>query len=143
MMRRGTAIGVAAILALGGLGAAAPGGLAPSRARAATEYDRLVAYWPAGKIKVGKRISYRFVCANACQVTASTTLVLRGPNLGPVVDAGQFAAGQIGQEFLTLNKSARVAIKSHLGDSKLRTAITASDATGETDTDTRVFRFRR
>jgi hypothetical protein len=134
---------MSAMIALAGLGAAAPAGLAPAKAKAATEYDSLVSYWPAGKLKVGKRISYRFVCANACQVTASTTLQLRGPNLGPVVDTGQFAAGQIGQEFLTLNKSARVAIKSDLGASKLRTAITATDATGATDTDTRVFRFKR
>jgi hypothetical protein len=143
MMKRGTALGVAAILTLGGIAAAAPGGLAPAPAKAATEYDMLVAYWPAGKIKVGKRISYRFVCANACQVTAASTLVLRGPNLGPVVDTGQFAAGQIGEEFLTLNKSARVEIKNHLRVSKLRTAITATDATGATDSDSRVFRFKR
>ena len=70
---------------------------------------------PAGKIKVGKRISYRFQCSTACQVTASSTLVLKGPNLGPAVDTGIFSAGEIGLEFLTLNKAARFAIKSNLG----------------------------
>ena len=142
MMRRGTAIGVSAILALTGLAAAAPAGLAPARAKAATEYDSLVAYWPAGKLKVGKRITYRFVCPNACQVTARSTLVLPGRNLGPVVDTAIFSPGQIGRETLTLNK-ARFMIASNLGASKLRTAITASDSTGATDSDTRVFRFRR
>ena len=143
MMRRGTAIGVSAILALTGLAAAAPAGLAPARAKAATEYDSLVAYWPAGKLKVGKRVLYRFVCANACQVTARSTLVLPGRNLGPVVDTAIFSGGQIGRETLTLNKAARFMIASNLGASKLRTAITASDSTGATDSDTRVFRFRR
>ena len=143
MMRRGTAIGVSAMIALAGLGAAAPAGLGPARAKGATEYDRLVAYWPAGKLKVGKRVFYRFVCASDCQVTARSTLVLPGRNLGPVVDTAIFSAGQIGRETLTLNKAARFMIASHLGASKLRTAITASDSTGATDSDTRVFRFRR
>ena len=114
MMRRGTAIGVSAILALTGLAAAAPAGLAPARAKAATEYDSLVAYWPAGKLKVGKRISYRFVCANDCQVTATSTLVLPGRNLGPVVDTGDLLRGPDRPETLTLNKAARFAIASHL-----------------------------
>ena len=143
MIRRGTAIGVTAILALGALAAALPGGLAPTRAKAATEYDSLVAYWPAGKIKVGKRISYRFVCASDCQVTASSTLVLKGRNLGPVADTGIFSAGQIGAETLTLNKAARSAIKGYLRRSKLRTSITATTQAGLTDTDTQTFHFKR
>jgi hypothetical protein len=143
VMRRGTAIGVSAVVALAGLGAAAPAGLAPARAKAATEYDSLVAYWPAGKLKVGKRISYRFACASDCQVTARSTLVLPGPNLGPVVDTAIFSAGQIGRETLTLNKAARFMIASHLGASKLRTSIAASTSTGQTDSDARVFRFKR
>jgi hypothetical protein len=143
MIRRGTAIGVAAILAIGGLAAAAPGGLAPAPARAATPYDSLVAYWPEGKLKVGKNITYRFICATACQVTASSTLVLKGPNLGPVVDTAIFSAGEVGAETLTLNKAARFAIKSHLRRSKLRTSITATNNLGQTDTDTQTFRFKR
>jgi hypothetical protein len=143
MARRGTAIGVAVILGLGGLAAAAPGGLAPSRAQAATEYDSLVSYVTFGKLKVGKRISYQFVCATDCQVTARSTLVLPGPNLGPVVDTAIFASGQTGRETLTLNRAARFMIATHLGASKLRTSLTASTSTGLTDSDTRVFKFRR
>jgi hypothetical protein len=143
MMRRGTAIWVNAMIALAGLGAAAPAGLAPAKATAATEYDSLVAYWPAGKLKVGKRISYRFVCASDCQVTTTSTLVLPGPNLGPVVDTAIFSPGQIGRETLTLNKAARFMIASHLRTSKLRTSITASTSTGLTDRDARVFKFKR
>ena len=124
------------------LASAAPAGLASQGATAAVEDDTLVAYLPVGKLKVGKRISYRFECLTACQVTASSTLVLQGPNLGPAVDTGIFSAGEIAHEFLTLNKPARLAIKSHLGAAKLRTSITASNAAGLTDTDTRIFRFR-
>ncbi len=143
MMRRGTAIGVTAILALGALAAALPGGLAPTRAKAATEYDSLVAYWPAGKIKVGKRISYRFVCASDCQVTATSTLVLPGRNSRPVKDTALFSAGEIGVEFLKLPKPVRSAIKSHLRRSKLRTSITATTQAGLTDTKTQTFHFKR
>lgn len=125
------------------LAVAAPGGSASPNARVAADVDTLVAYLPAGKIKVAKNISYGFQCLTACQVTASSTLVLKGPNLGPAVDTGMFAAGEVGGQFLTLNKAARFAIRSHLGASKLRTSITAADATGATDTDTRVFRFKR
>ena len=143
-MRRGTA-GIATLAALGILAAAAaaPAGLASPTATATADDDSLVAYLPAGKIKVGKQIFYRFQCSTDCQVTASSTLVLKGPNLGPAVDTGIFSAGEIGVEFLTLNKSARFAIKSHIGASKLRTSITASNAAGATDTDTRIFRFKR
>jgi hypothetical protein len=142
-MRCGKAIALSAILALTGLAAAAPAGLAPAKAKAATQYDSVIAYWPAGKLKIGKRIIYRFVCPNACQVTASSTLVLPGKDLGPSVDTEQLVAGQRGYQVLNLNKPARVAIASHLGASKLRTTITATDATGATDADTRVFRFKR
>jgi hypothetical protein len=124
------------------LATAAPAGLASQRATAAVDNDALVAYLPVGKLKVGKRISYRFQCLTECQVTASSTLVLKGPNLGPAVDTGMFSAGEVAEEFLTLNKAARLAIKSHLGAAKLRTSITASNVAGLTDTDTRTFRFR-
>jgi hypothetical protein len=143
MMRRGTAIGVATVLALAAIGAGSFGWPTATGARAATEYDSLVAYWPAGKLKVGKRITYRFVCASDCQVTARSTLVLPGPNLGPVDDTAIFSAGQIGRETLTLNKAARFMIASHLGAAKLRTSITASTSTGQTDSDARVFKFKR
>ncbi len=129
--------------ACGLLAVAAPGGSASPGARLAADVDTLIAYVPAGKIKVAKNISYGFQCSTACQVTAASTLVLKGPNLGPAVDTGQFAAGEVGGQFLTLNKAARFAIKSHLRASKLRTSITATDATGATDTDTHVFRFKR
>ncbi len=143
MTRRGTTAGIATLAALGILAVAAAGGSASPTATRTADDESLVAYLPAGKVKVAKRISYRFQCLTDCQVTASSTLVLKGPNLGPAVDTGIFSAGEIGLEFLTLNKSARFAIKSHLGASKLRTSITASNAAGATDTDTRVFRFKR
>ena len=143
MTRRGTAIGVIAILAMGALAAAVPGGLAPSRAKAATEYDSLVQYWPAGKLKVGKRIFFRFVCASDCQVTVRSKLILPGPNPRPVVDTAIFSAGAIGMETLRAPKSIRSIIASDLRRSKLRTSITATTQSGLTDADSRTFRFKR
>ena len=128
--------------ALAVLAVVAPGSPGQPTATASADTETLVAYLPAGKIKVGKRISYQFQCLTACQVTATSTLLLRGPNLGPAIDTGMFAPGEIAEVFLKLNKPARSLIKAHLGASKLRTFITASNAAGAVDTDTRNFRFK-
>jgi 3D (Asp-Asp-Asp) domain-containing protein len=120
---------------------------APPRAVAQTSVDSegLLSYVTTGKLKLKKRITYKFVCSTECQVTATTTLVLRGPDVGPIVDTGVFPAGQIIEVFLKPNKSARRAIRRNIGASKLRTSVTAINPGpyGENDTDTRVFRFKR
>ena len=120
---------------------------APPRAVAQTSVDSegLLSYVTTGKLKLKKRITYKFVCSTECQVTATTTLVLRGPDVGPIVDTGVFPAGQIIEVFLKPNKSARRAIRSNIGKSKLRTSVTAINPGpyGENDTDTRVFKFKR
>lgn len=106
--------------------------------------EDLLSYVTTGKLKLGKRIAYRLMCSAECQVTATSILVLRGPNVGPVADTGAFPGGEIIEAFLRPNKSARRAIRRHIGASKLRTSVTATDpATGLSDTDTRVFRFWR
>lgn len=129
--------------ALAVLAVAAPGSPGRPTATASADTETLVAYLPAGKLKVGKRISYRFQCLTECQVTATSTLVLKGPNLGPAIDTGMFGPGEIAEVFLKLNKPARTAIKKHLGASKLRTFITASNGVGAVDTDSQIFRFKR
>jgi hypothetical protein len=143
MIRRGTAAAVAAVSALALLATATPASLGSPAATPSADTESLVAYLPAGKLKVAKRISYRFECSAACQVTATSTLVLKGPNLGPAVDTGMFAAGETGVVFLKPNRTARQAITSHLGASKLSASISATDAAGATDTDRRTFRFKR
>jgi hypothetical protein len=106
--------------------------------------EALLSYVTIGKLKLGKRIAYRFVCSAECQVTATSILVLRGPDVGPAVDTGLFPADEVIEVFLKLNKSARRAIRRNIGASKLRTSVTATNSvTGLTDTDTRGFRFRR
>ncbi len=129
--------GVAVILVTG----------ASPRAVAQTPVDSegMLNYVTTGKLKLGKRIAYKFVCSTECQVTATTTLVLRGPDVGPIVDTGLFPAGQIIEVFLKPNKSARRAMRRHIGKSKLRTSVTAINPGpyGENDTDTRVFKFKR
>jgi hypothetical protein len=120
---------------------------APPRAVAQTSVnsESLLSYVTTGKLKLKKRVTYRFVCSTECQVTATSTLVLRGPDVGPIVDTGVFPAGQVIEVFLKPNKSARRAIRRNIGASKLRTSVTAINPGpyGENDTDTRVFRFRR
>ena len=141
LIRRGTAALVTAGVAVMLVTAA------PPRAIAQTSVDSegLVSYVTTGKLKLKKRITYKFVCSTECQVTATSTLVLRGPDVGPIVDTGVFPAGQIIEVFLKPNKSARRSIKRNLKASKLRTSVTAINPGpyGENDTDTRVFRFKR
>jgi hypothetical protein len=117
----------------------------PAVAQTSADSEGLLSYVTTGKLKLGKRIAYRFVCSTECQVTAASTLVLRGPDVGPIVDTGLFPAGEIIEVFLKPNKSARRSIRRHIGASKLRTSVTAVNPGpyGETDTDTRVFRFKR
>jgi hypothetical protein len=120
---------------------ALPAGADP---KAQASGEELVSYLTKGKLKPAKRIPYRFVCSEDCFVTATSTLVLKGPNLGPVSSSGQFAAGQVIEAFLKPNKPARTAITDNIGASKLRTSVTASSTlTGETDTDNRTFKFKR
>ena len=110
---------------------------------ATTAGEELVVYLTKGKLKPSKRISYRAACSVDCQLSVSTTLVLKGPNLGPAKDVGLFAAGQIAEPFLKPNKAARSLIKANIGASKLRTSITATNSlTGEVDRDRRTFKFK-
>ena len=119
---------------------------APLHAVAQTSGDSegVLSYVTTGKLKVGKRIAYKLMCSTECQVTATTTLVLRGPDVGPVVDTALFPAGKTIVVFLKPNKSARRAIRRHIRASKLRTSVTAvkPGPYGESDTDTRIFRFK-
>jgi hypothetical protein len=139
MRRRGTAVAVACAVAAVLL-PALPAAASPT---AQTSAEDLVSFLTKGKLKPGKRIAFRFVCSEDCFVTATSTLVLKGPNLGPIASSGQFPAGQIIEAFLKPNRPARDAIKDNIGASKLRTSVTAtSTGTGETDTDNRTFKFK-
>lgn len=139
--RRVTAavLAIAAIAALVGP-AAAGAGAGPTARKSGEE---LVRYITKGKLKASKRIEYRVVCGADCALTATSTLVLKGPNLGPVSSSGQFTGGQAARVFLKPNKAARAAIKASGNSAKLRTTVRATDlVTGEVDTDTRTYRFK-
>ena len=123
------------------LASATPAGAGYPTATSAGE--ELVFYLTNGKLKPSKRISYRAACSADCQLSVSTTLILKGPDLGPASDVGLFSAGQIAEPFLKPNRAARSLIKANLDVSKLRTSITAINSlTGEVDTDRRTFRFK-
>ena len=139
--RRGTKA-IAAVAAAGCLVVAAPAAADAPKAHASAE--TLVSYLTKGKLKPGKRIAYRVVCSADCQLTVTSELVLKDPNLGPVSSTGAFAAGQVAEAFLKLNGPAQDSIKDHIGSSKLRTSVTAtSTVDGSTDTDNRTFKFKR
>jgi hypothetical protein len=140
-IRRGTAAIVASTTAA--LLLAAPAGAGSPKAHA-SDTETLISYLTKGKLKPGKRISYKFVCSADCNLSATSTLVLKGPDLPPVTSSGSFPAGQVVAAFLKPNKPARSAIKAKIGAAKLRTKIRATNiSTGETDTDRRTFKFKR
>ena len=106
--------------------------------------EDLVSYLTKGKLKVAKKVRYRFVCSADCQVTATSSVLLKGPDVPPVVNTGAFSAGESVAAELTMNKALRNSIKDHIGASKLRTEVKATNtATGETDKDTRTFKFKK
>ena len=133
MGRRGKATVVAAVSAAL-LAMAAP----------ASAGEDLLTYLTKGKMKPSKRIAFQVVCNADCQLTATSTLVLKGPNLPPVSVTNVFPAGLIAEAFLKPNKPARQAIKDDIGAAKLKTSVTATNtATGETDTDRRTYKFKK
>jgi hypothetical protein len=132
--RRGTSVVVAALCSLALLVPAA----------SASAQTAIVSYVTTGKLKVAKRIQYNIVCSVQCQVTASSTLKLKGPDLPPAVVPGTLAANAVASPFIVLNKPALHALKSNVGKARLVTTITATDtATGASQTISRTFRFRR
>jgi hypothetical protein len=132
--RRGTSIFIAALCSLALLVPAAT-----SSAQTA-----IVSYLTTGKLKVAKRIQYNITCSVNCQVTASSTLKLKGPDLPPAVVPGTIAAGSVATPFIVLNKPAKAALKSKPAAARLVTSITATDlATGASQTISRTFRFKK
>jgi hypothetical protein len=113
-------------------------------AASASAQTTVVSYVTTGKLKIAKRIQYNIVCSVDCQVTVSSTLKLKGPDLLPQVVPGQLAAGAISSPFIRLNGPALHALKSNVGRARLVTTITATDmATGASQTIRRTFRFKR
>jgi hypothetical protein len=140
MKRRVTSavVAVFAIAALSGP-ALAGAGDGPTAGKSA---DTLLRYLTKGKLKPDSRIEYRIVCSLDCNVSATSTLVLKGPNLS-AISSGAFPAGQVIEVFLRPNKAARQAIKNSGKSARLKTKIRATAAaTGETDSDARTYRFK-
>jgi len=139
-VKRRVSTAAIALAATAALLAPAGAGAGPTASKSGEE---LVRYLTKGKLKPAKRIEYRVVCAADCAITATSTLVLKGPNLGPIASSGQFPAGQIIEVFLKPNKAARAAIKDSGKAAKLKTKVNVTNlATGETDSDARSFGFK-
>ena len=110
----------------------------------AVDNDALIAYSGPLKLKAAKRVSYPVLCSANCTVTATTTLVLPGPDLGPVVVPGNLTAGTPAEPYIVLNKAALHNLRNNVNKARLRTQIEATNTTnGDTDTDTQVFKFHR
>lgn len=133
--RRTAGLAVTAAMALG---LAAP----------ATADTGLIQVLSPPKLPAAKKVSYIVSCTSACSLTATLTLKLPGPDLGPVtVGPETFAAGGQGSPFLILNAPAKRALKENYKRARLKTTIKAVNLDplggGATDTVQRVFRFKR
>jgi hypothetical protein len=128
--------------ALGSAGLTSAGAL--SSPTATTSSEEQIRYLPSGRKPVKLRIAYRGVCTVDCNVIARTTLVLPGPNIGPVTVSGAFDANEIFEAFIKLNGPALQALKQNRRAARLRTRITGIDlSNGVRDIDRRTFRFKR
>jgi hypothetical protein len=151
MSRPRTKIAIlAGTLALAGLlpaSVSAGSGLAPTgqqQAGKSVELETVVRYITKGKIKPQRKVRFVAVCSVACNVTVDMTLVVPGPNLSDEPLSATFAAGEVWEGFIDLGSKSNVGfLKANKKKSKFRTSIQAVDpATGNTDTDQRVFRFK-
>jgi hypothetical protein len=140
-MKRRVTSAVVAVFAIAALSGPAVAGAGDGPA-AGKSADTLLRYITKGKLKADSRIEYRIVCTLDCNVTAISTLVLKGPNLS-ATSSGSFAAGQVIEVFVEPNRAARQAIKASGKSAQLKTKIRAiATATGETDSDARAYRFK-
>ena len=143
----GTAAISAAILA-GSAPASVSGGLSPvagSGPLASSADESLVRYLPSRRKPVKRRIAFLGQCSADCKLRVRMTLVLPGPNLGPVVVTGilDVETKPVFQGFMVLNRPALRALKANRRAARFRTRVRAVDVvTGEVDIDRRTFRFK-
>jgi proline racemase len=108
--------------------------------------EEIVSFATKGKLKVGKNITYNFVCGVTCNVKIDVVLTgLPGKNFRPPAVTGSgIPAGQVFQDKLQPNGPLLKAIKDNIGSVRLKSTIVATDvATGLQDTDKRTFKLKK
>ena len=103
----------------------------------------VINYTGLGKVKIAKKMYIYFICSQACNASATTTI--KGPATNLTVNAsGSLPAGVQGFVQLTPNGSLLKAMKANPGKFKLVNSIQATGtATGTPDSITNTFRVRR
>lgn len=144
MTRRRTGLVILAALAL--LVPASSAGAAPAANKSGEE---LMTYLETGKIEVSRELSISFLCTapvgTDCLVSATAQFLIPGPNppAEPAISATLPSNTELFQT-LRLRKRTRNVLKDNVKKVKLRSQITVQNlATGEIDTDTEVFRFKK
>jgi hypothetical protein len=128
--------------------ASVSGGLTPAAGSGpiATSADEsLVRYLPSGRKPVKRRIAFLGECTLDCKLFVRMTLVLPGPNVGPVNVTGTLdvETKPVFQGWIQLNRPALRALKANRREARFRTRVRAVDVvTGEVDVDRRSFRFK-
>ncbi len=105
--------------------------------------EALVSFVGAKKIKVGKRMTYDIVCASNCNVTVKDRLVGPGTKDSGRLSGALTAAVPVAV-ILKPNGPLLRGLRAFPGRFKLASTVIATNpATGETDSDTRVYRFKK
>jgi hypothetical protein len=121
-----------------------PAATATADPQAKAAGEEVISFVTKGKLKLGKTISYQFVCGVACNVKADVSIALPGPNFNSTpVTATNIPAGQVLEDKLKPNGPLLKAIKADKGRAKLQATITGTNvATGEVDVDKASFKFK-
>jgi hypothetical protein len=119
---------------------------APARApdRGATASAGFVTIGGPKKLQARKKLRVPIRCPMVCNVKATWTLVVPGPNVGPNTITGTLDPAAPRDLVITLNGPGVSFLKAHLGSSKLKVKVRAMDpATGAVAFAHKTFGFKR
>jgi hypothetical protein len=123
---------------------AAPAAPARAQDRRATASSGFVTIEGPKKLRARKKLRAPIRCTIVCNVKATWTLVLPGPNVGPKTLTGTLDPAAPSDLVITLNGPAVSFLKAHLGSSKLKVKVRAMDpATGAVAFAHKTYGFKR
>lgn len=134
------------VLTVAALAAALAAPSAPAQApeRDATASAGFIFIKGPTKLPARKKLRIPLSCTVPCNVKATFTLALPGPNLGPRTILGTLSPTVPKDLVIGFNDAATKFLKDHIRGSKLKLKVRATDAaTGSVALARKVFRFKR
>jgi hypothetical protein len=123
---------------------AAPEAPARAPARGATASAGFVTIGGPKKLQARKKLRAPIRCPMICDVKATWTLVVPGPNVGPQTITGRLDPAAPRDLVIKLTGPGVSFLKTHIGSSKLKVKVRAMDpTTGAVAFDRKTFGFKR